>query len=118
MLQLSETKKELKIINDQFGNPTNAKDLTKAISQVIENIEKQRGKILHFSNETENNGITWFDFAKEIFTIKEKKIILVPCSTSEYPTKAKRPAFSKLMNNSDIKLRNRKEGLRDYLDNL
>ncbi len=118
MLQLSETKKELKIINDQFWNPSNTKDISRVILQTIQNIEKYRGKILHFSNETENSGISWFDFAKEIFTIRKKEIVLLPCSTSEYPTKAKRPAFSKLINNSDITLRNWKEWLRDYLDNF
>jgi dTDP-4-dehydrorhamnose reductase len=42
MLRLTETKSELKIVNDQFGIPTYTKDLSLAISKIIENIEKYR----------------------------------------------------------------------------
>jgi len=108
----------LKIINDQFWNPTNCKDLSIAIWKVIDDIWKYNWKILHFSNETSWNWITWYEFAKEIFKQKWINIELNPCKSSEFPTKAKRPSFSKLINNSDIVKRNRKEGLRDYLENF
>ncbi|MBU0626776.1 sugar nucleotide-binding protein [Patescibacteria group bacterium] len=39
MLKLSETKKELKVVNDQFGAPTYTVDLCKALANIIENIE-------------------------------------------------------------------------------
>lgn len=118
ILRLSETKSELKVINEQFWNPTYTVDLSLAVSQVIKNIEKYRGSIFHFSNETENNDISWFDFACEIITMQEKNTKIIPCQISEYQTKAQRPNFSKLINDSDIKLRNWKEWLKDYLDNL
>ncbi|MFA5916786.1 MAG: dTDP-4-dehydrorhamnose reductase [Candidatus Gracilibacteria bacterium] len=130
MLRLAETKSELKIVNDQFGIPTYTVDLSLAISKVIENIEKYRGKILHFSNLSEK-AITWFDFASQIFKLKpsplaplpkvegkNKEINVIPCSSLDFPTKAMRPMFSKLINNNDIELRDWKEGLSDYLDNL
>lgn len=117
MLQLSETRNELKVVNDQFGLPTFTKDLCVATSEIIQNIKKQRGKIFHFSNSWEK-AISWFDFASEIFTLKQKKINILPCSSSDFQTKAKRPNFSLMQNNSEIQLRNWKDGLKDYLNNL
>jgi len=117
MLKLSESKNELKIINDQFWIPTYTKDLSFAIWEVIEKINIFRWKILHFSNYSEKD-VTWFDFASEIFKIANVKTSVIPCSTQEYITKAKRPVFSKLINNSNIKLKDWKDGLKDYLNNL
>ena len=118
MINLWNKLDSLKVINDQFWNPTNCKDLSIAISETIDNIEKYRGQNLHFSNSTEGNWITWYDFAKEIFKQENIDVELSSCTTSEFPTKAKRPNFSKLLNNSDIVLRDWKEGLNDYLSNL
>ena len=117
MLKLAETKNELQIINDQFGLPTFTKDLALALKIVIEQIEQRRGNIFHFSNSWEKT-ISWFDFAQEIFKLKEKKIRLSPCSSSEFPTRATRPQFSGLANESGIQLRDWKEGLKEYLENL
>ena len=118
MLKLSEVKNELKVVNDQFWTPTNTKDLSLAMKDVIEKIENYRWKTLHLSNETIKNGVTWYDFAKEVFSIKGIDINLISCLSSEFITKAKRPTYSKLINNSDIKLREWKEWLCDYLNNL
>ncbi len=118
MIQLGSKLDSLKIINDQYWNPTNCKDLSIAIWELLENIEKYRWQKLHFSNTTENHGITWYDFAQEIFSQNAISVEAIPCTSSEFPTKASRPSYSKLINNSDIQLRNWKEGLKDYLDNL
>ncbi|MDD3144504.1 MAG: dTDP-4-dehydrorhamnose reductase [Candidatus Gracilibacteria bacterium] len=117
MLKLSETRNELKVVNDQFGIPTYTKDLSFAIKETIEKINNLKGTILHFSNSSDKP-ITWFDFASEVFKLSGKNISLIPCISSEFITKAKRPNFSSLINNSDIKLRNWKEGISDYIDNL
>lgn len=117
MLKLAETRNELKVVHDQFGIPTFTLDLNLAIWEVIKNINNFRWETLHFSNSS-NKKITWFDFACEIFNITNVKINIIPCSSGEYITKAKRPEFSELKNNSDIKLRDWKEWLKDYLSNL
>lgn len=117
MLKISETRNELKVVNDQFWLPTYTKDLSLAIWEVIKKIENFRWNIFHFSNSS-TKAITWFDFASEIFKLYPKEINLIPCSSQDFITKAKRPAFSLMVNNSDIKLRDWKEGLRDYLSNL
>jgi len=59
--------------------------------------------------------MTWFDFASEIFKMTGKKIQLIPCTSAEYVTKAIRPKYSKMRNNSSVQMRDWKEGLREYL---
>jgi len=118
MLKLSETKNELRIIDDQFWSPTYAGDLSESLSEVIEKIGDFRGKILQLSGETPPNGVTWFDFASEIFKMTGKEMNLIPCTSEKYKTKAKRPKSSKMNNNSSIRMRNWKEGLEKYLNIL
>lgn len=118
IIKLAETRNELKIINDQFWIPTYTKDLSVAISEVIKNITNFRWKILHFSNSDENNWTTWFNFAIEIKKLNKFKTEIFPCTSDDYVTKAKRPRYSLMKNNSIIKLRNWKEWINDYLNNI
>ncbi len=115
MLKLSETRNELRVINDQFWSPTYTGDLSKALAEIIENINKFRGNIFHLCKETLETGISWHDFAKEIFLQSNKETNVIGCSSEEYKTKAVRPKFSKMKNNSNIKLQDWKIGLSDYL---
>ncbi|GHW02784.1 NAD(P)-dependent oxidoreductase [candidate division SR1 bacterium] len=115
MLKLFETKDEIKVVNDQFGLPTYTKDLSLALQAVIERIEDFRGQILHFSNGGDR-AINWFDFAKEINKLSTVKIL--PCGSDEFPTKAKRPKFSRLLNESEIQLRDWREGVEEYVKSL
>jgi len=118
MLDLWKKLDKLKVVSDQYWNPTYTIDLSLAIWKVIENIWKYRWKILHFSNETEWNWITWYEFAKEIFKQAWLNVKVEPCNSKEFPTKAKRPKYSKLLNNSNIVLRNWKDGIKDYLKKI
>lgn len=115
MLELAKIRSELKIVNDQFWIPTYTKDLSFAIWEVIKNINNFRWKILHFSNSWEK-AITWFDFASEIFKITWKNINLISCNSQEFETKAKRPKYSLMKNNSWIILRDWGEWLKGYLN--
>lgn len=90
MLNLFETKSELNIVTDQFGQPTNANDLAEVIMKIINTDEKIYG-IFHFSNEPETN---WYNFAKKIAEFSRNKIKINPITTAEYPTPAKRPKRS------------------------
>ena len=90
MLHLFEVKEELGIVDDQFGQPTNANDLAQAVMNIVEKQTKTYG-IFHFSNYPET---TWFNFAQKIADFSGSKIKLNPIKTSEFPTAAKRPKRS------------------------
>lgn len=92
MLRLSAERDELNVVNDQIGSPTYAGDLAKAILQII-SARTTRYGLYHYTNE---GNISWYDFAKTIFEIKEVKIKVNPISSNDYSTPAKRPAYSTL----------------------
>lgn len=103
MLNLAKTRDSLDVIFDQIGTPTYAKDLAKAILEIIDNhlekIKEKKAEIYHFSNE----GVcSWYDFAKAIFEIKNINIEVNPIETKDYPTPAIRPHYS-VLNKSKIK---------------
>jgi dTDP-4-dehydrorhamnose reductase len=98
MLKLGAERDMLKIIADQVGTPTYAIDLAGAILDIIISGKKEYG-IYHYSNE----GVTsWYDFAKGIFDISGTDVKVLPIRTSEFPTKAQRPAYS-VMDKAKIK---------------
>jgi len=98
MLKLGEERDELKVIADQVGTPTYAIDLATCIMQIINSKSTAYG-LYHYSNE----GITsWYDFARAIFDIAGTKVKVIPIKTSEYVTRATRPAYS-VMDKSKIK---------------
>lgn len=93
MLNLGRTKTALKVIFDQVGTPTYAKDLAQAILTAI-TFEQWKPGVYHFSDE---GAISWYDFTKAIHRIAGICTCSVsPCVTAEYPTKATRPHFSVL----------------------
>ena len=94
MLMLGETKDEINVVADQKGCPTWAYDLASAIVRLIELYgEKPVHETFHFTNEGQ---ITWYDFAAAIMEIGEKTCKVNQITTEQYPTKAKRPAYSVL----------------------
>ena len=98
MLRLGGERDELKIIADQVGTPTYAMDLAQCILNIISTNSAAYG-LYHYSNE----GVaSWYDFAKAIFDISGTKVKTLPIRTSEYPTRAVRPAYS-VMSKDKIK---------------
>jgi dTDP-4-dehydrorhamnose reductase len=100
MLRLGAERDEVRVVNDQSGRPTYAADLAMALLLVADEVVENRevAGIYHFANEGET---TWFEFAKAIFEeaaaqggLKVPRV--TPISTSEFPTAAKRPAYSVL----------------------
>lgn len=104
MLRISESKSELNVVNDQHGIPTSCVDLSIAIAEIIDHLENRdyAGQIFHFSNSCQEGSVTWADFARTIFHISAKPVSVMSCSSDMYPTKAKRPEWSILKNDSDI----------------
>ena len=91
MLNLTATKPQLKVVFDQTGTPTYAKDLANVI---IAMVQAPKEGIYHFSNE----GVcSWFDFTKMIAEYAgNSECDIQPCHSEEFPSKVKRPAYSVL----------------------
>ncbi len=93
MLMLGKDKPALKVVFDQVGSPTCARDLARAIVTVI-SADEWHGGIYHFSNE---GVISWYDFTKAIHRLAGITTCNVqPCHSDEFPAKAHRPAYSVL----------------------
>ena len=94
MLMLGETKEEINVVADQRGCPTWAHDLAFALVALLDkNGKNEIHETFHFTNEGQ---ITWHDFATAIMEIGGKQCKVNPITTEQYPTKAKRPAYSVL----------------------
>lgn len=98
MLRLGAQKPELKIVADQIGSPTRAKDIAQTIALLISKNSYQSGTY-HYTN----SGVaSWYDFAVAIF--EEARLLnfplqierVIPITTCEYPTPATRPSYSVL----------------------
>lgn len=101
MLRLGSERDKLNVVFDQIGTPTYAKDLAKAILDVVPQVnrEKNTQEIYHYTNE----GVcSWYDFAHEIFRIKGFDCKVYPVPSTEFPTPAKRPSFT-VLNKSKIR---------------
>ncbi len=98
MIKLMNKQDSLKVVNDQFGSPTWTGDITELIRIIIILDSREYGTY-HFSGEGE---CSWFDFAREIYRLgRENELItsnctLVPCTSEEFPTPARRPVYSLL----------------------
>lgn len=95
ILSLLENRDMIKVVFDQCGTPTYATDLAKAIVDMVsERKIKGNEGIYHFSNE----GVcSWYDFAHaavRLSGMKDKEVL--PCHSSEFPSKVIRPSFSVL----------------------
>jgi dTDP-4-dehydrorhamnose reductase len=95
MLRLESERPELRIVADQRGSPTAARDIAKAISRIAKAVAEDRGAwgTYHFASAEPT---TWLDFADAIFALRGVGPRLVPITTEEYPTPARRPMYSVL----------------------
>lgn len=90
MLRLGRERGELAVVDDQTCTPTSAVDLAEAIGRLI---HTDRFGLYHATNSGE---MTWYTFAREIFRLAKIDVRLNPITTAQYPTKARRPAYSVL----------------------
>ena len=126
MIRAMNTHESVKVVDDQKGTPTFAGDLAKVILQIIDDKTVSYGTY----HVTDLGEITWWDFTNEIkkqgieagwINEKGKNCVVNPCTTDEYPTPAKRPAYSvlskdKIQKNLGIKLPDWKESLSKFLN--
>jgi len=100
MLRLMKEKESINVVSDQFGCPTYAADLAMAIMHIITSGKsKEQPGMYHYSNA----GITnWYEFAVAIKKLSGSNCIVNSITTDQYPTAAKRPAYS-VLDSSKIK---------------
>lgn len=99
MLRLGKERDTLNVIFDQIGSPTYARDLARAILDIVQQQPSKLEGLYHYSNE----GVcSWYDFAEAIFELENIACTVSPIETKDYPTAAQRPPFS-LLNKAKIK---------------
>lgn len=97
MLRLAAEKDVLQVVNDQVASPTNAhilaKDLLTFCTEHSMAYLRNNAGLYHYSHR---GTCSWFDFAAEIFRASDLDIRLLTADSQTFPTKAQRPAYSKL----------------------
>ena len=107
MLRLGRQRDSIAVVGDQYGGPTYAGDIAKALVRIAGQLEFASSNkaldsfpwgVFHFSGSPQ---VSWFDFATEIFDSAQAHALFEPprldeISTEQYPTAAKRPVNSKL----------------------
>ncbi len=103
MLRLAATRDSLRVVADQLGRPTYARDLARAIARTLARIESASSVDFGLYNATGGPIVSWFQFASAIverahgLRILEKRTPISAITTAEYPTAAQRPANSALL---------------------
>ncbi|MBR5103900.1 MAG: dTDP-4-dehydrorhamnose reductase [Bacteroidales bacterium] len=93
MAELTASKPEVKVVEDQVGTPTYAYDLAYLITYIIEENLLDRNGVYNYSGE----GVcSWYDFATEICSQLGHICCVIPCRTEDYPSPVKRPHYSVL----------------------
>jgi dTDP-4-dehydrorhamnose reductase len=104
ILTLSRQMPVVRVVNDQVGKPTYTVDLANKIPAII----SCDPGVYHITNDGQ---CSWYEFASAFIPNA------IPCSTDEFPRKAKRPAYSVLANTKTLPLRHWKEAVKEYISN-
>ncbi|MBP6025197.1 dTDP-4-dehydrorhamnose reductase [Ferruginibacter sp.] len=122
MLRLMKERESINVVNDQYGCPTYAADLADAIMTIIKSkVKNQKSKIEDQVFNYCNEGIiNWYQFAVAIKVLTQSNCIVIPIPTTQYPTPAKRAAYTALdttliKNTFSITIPEWKESLRKCL---
>ena len=101
MLKLADERSELRVVHDQTGNPTYAKLVAEStalmLAQMFDHgrLVADRCGLYHMACQ---GSTTWYEFAKNIMQSAGKAdgVRVIPITTPDYPTPARRPAYSSL----------------------
>ena len=106
MLRLATERDELRIVNDQRGAPTSSRLIAAATAVAMTRwlgmAPPARAAALGTYHLCAGGECTWYEFARSIFSIAQKSGLaeriprLIPITSAEYPTRARRPAYSVL----------------------
>ena len=93
ILARSASAPEIRVVADQFGTPTYAPHLARAILDILPRLMPGSCEIYHFTNE---GTATWYDLAHYALELVNSPCKVLPIHTADYPARALRPAFSVL----------------------
>lgn len=111
MLEIAERNTYVKVVEDEVNSVTYAPDLAAATIDLLRKNSSAHG-VCHLTNSGE---ASWYEFAKEIFRIRDLGSGLLPVPSCEFPRKARRPAKAVLLNNKVRPIRPWREALADFL---
>ena len=110
ILAKAKTGEPLSIVNDVRMSPTYARDAASGLAALV---EAGTNGIVHLTND---GACSWYEFAKQALELAGLRACLEPVSSSEYPTRARRPKNSALRSERSLaKLRSWQDGLKAYL---
>jgi dTDP-4-dehydrorhamnose reductase len=92
MLHLEKSGRPLRVVDDQWVTPTSTEELA---GRILELLGTERYGLYHMTNEGQ---CTWYEFAREIFSLVGRAANLSPIDSQAYGAKARRPAYSVLEN--------------------
>lgn len=113
MLELSKTKTHLDVVDNQFSCPSYAPDVAMSIKTLLE--EKKPFGMYHGANA---GACSWFEWAQEIFKIKNINIDVASVPAAHFPRPAKAPMYSELLNTKLPQQRSWQDALKEYLDTV
>lgn len=115
MLKIGKEKGEVSVVADQYGTPTSALELARMIKMLA---DTENYGVFHGTCE---GSCSWAEFATEIFAVAGMDVKVNYITTDEYPTPAKRPAYSVLDKymlrlTTDYKMADWKVAFKEYMD--
>ncbi len=117
ILKAAADRDEIRVVGDQFGSPTYARDLADAIANLV-----LSERLLPGTYHLVNSGVcSWAELAAEALTAAGKSVRVEPITSAEWPSPAPRPAYSALRSRwlelqSIPALRDWREAVRSYLE--
>jgi dTDP-4-dehydrorhamnose reductase len=96
MQRLAAEKDSLRVVADQYGTPNWAGTLARAVAHMIEIPAAQKGQISGVFHLNSHGQTSWHGFATAIVAAGARQIPVHPITTADFPTPAKRPAYSVL----------------------
>jgi dTDP-4-dehydrorhamnose reductase len=111
MLRLAQSKPELSVVDEEVGCPSYTVDIAEEVIRMLQ--DQAPSGLYHLVNA--GPGVTWYEFAREIFHLTGVDIPVHPVPSSAFPKPAQRPKFAALLNTKRPPLRSRTEALKAFL---
>lgn len=92
ILRLAKTKDELRVVSDQIGSPTSARELARIIAFLV---DRNASGIIH---GVCSGSVSWYELAVKALWLAGSKTRVIPVSTVEYGSKVERPLYTVLSN--------------------